>query len=416
MASNAKQEEMELELLKMKKFLKQEKKLRDKRRRQELRRSQRLMDNILQFSILMNSDASNMLRGILPYANMPGLDGFSSSINNFMDFKNMGEVGRIAQTSGNLYLDPKMQAAALQQGQPQGQQGQNLFALGRGPYGANQGGGGGDEQQQGPTLSEIAEKKARKKARKARRKKREKIRRERLRREQEEAAREREKKDYENALDIMNKRADRDADIAHQQLVDERERKRLEEEERLRQERLRKEREEQERLKRELRYEQIWIHYIGICYYYISPLIFFEIIKQKVLRQRSPSYLRQAKNFKKVRPKMVETLRKSMAKWLQGFAKNKDKYNITDNQDIIADYSGSVPRLDQIQKRLDTYILVQLKSMIDIVLKQCDDKGFTKEVMVMLAECYDDRIFPVKNIYWEMEVIRLDFDSFGRLK
>lgn len=89
---------------------------------------------------------------------------------------------------------------------------------------------------------------------------------------------------------------------------------------------------------------------------------------------------------------------------------------MTDNQAIIKEYSASIPRKDQIEDRVSTYILKKFTSLVDTIIKTLNPKEKNQPFFAALVQNFENRTFPVKDIYFEMEVKRMEFDSFGRLK
>jgi cell division GTPase FtsZ len=63
-----------------------------------------------------------------------------------------------------------------------------------------------------------------------------------------------------------------------------------------------------------------------------------------------------------------------LEKWLADFYKNAGKYIVTDNQALIKEYSGSVPRKDQIEDRVSTYVLKKFTDLVDTIVKTLNPK------------------------------------------
>lgn len=97
------------------------------------------------------------------------------------------------------------------------------------------------------------------------------------------------------------------------------------------------------------------------------------------------------------------------------FLKNNDKYKITDNQALIKEY-GQSPAKEHIIKNSMKYVLSKFKMFVDSILKMLTDKYFKKAFAVVLTSCFENREFPINQFYFEMEIKRMPFDFFGRLK
>jgi hypothetical protein len=97
------------------------------------------------------------------------------------------------------------------------------------------------------------------------------------------------------------------------------------------------------------------------------------------------------------------------------FSKKKSTFILTDDVTMIKEYGASVPRDDQKKKRL-TYVHTQLQKLVNTILGSLNEKSINKSIGIALAACFDDKVFPIKDIYFDMEVKRMSFDSFGRLE
>lgn len=229
----------EQKMLRMAKFLAKEKRLREKRRRQELRRSQQMIDSILQFSIMMNSGASNLMQNF----NFPQLQGIQGDLGMFQNMASNNNLGSIGPSGGNLYLDPKHAQAVQQGNSPFGTPGMNSPAPG------SQGG-------KGKSPEELEEERLRKKKRKRRKRKKEKRRRKMLQEQKMREIRERELEDERRAAELMNNKANDNQQLAYDELDRERKLDEEAEKERLRREQEAKDAKELAIRKQEERFEQ----------------------------------------------------------------------------------------------------------------------------------------------------------------
>lgn len=234
--------ESEQKMLRMAKFLSKERKLREKRRRKELRRSQQLIDNILQFSILMNSGTSNFMQSF----NLPQLGGVNQNINMFQNFAPGGnQVGMIGAPTGNLYLDPSLATPQMNPGM-----GGGVVA------GGNNQQGGSNRGRGQKTQEEIENEKLRKRRKRRKERKREKRRRRKAEEEAKKRIADEEAKELENAIDVHVNRGDRLEQEAIKNIQEERERKKREAEEQARLAQDQKDREEAAQRKKLEKMEQ----------------------------------------------------------------------------------------------------------------------------------------------------------------
>lgn len=100
---------------------------------------------------------------------------------------------------------------------------------------------------------------------------------------------------------------------------------------------------------------------------------------------------------------------------MTAFQKNSSVFVVTDDQTLIKEYGESVPRPDQIKKRV-SHIKSNIEGLATILKEILDPKVFTKEAASSLGLMMEDRNFPKKNHFFSMEVIRVQFDTFGRFR
>ena len=89
---------------------------------------------------------------------------------------------------------------------------------------------------------------------------------------------------------------------------------------------------------------------------------------------------------------------------------------ITDNQALVKEYSGSVPRKDQIEERIQSYVLKKFVDLVDLCVGTLGPNEKSQPLFAALVQVFESRNFPIQGQYFEMEVRRMEFDSFGRLK
>jgi hypothetical protein len=54
--------------------------------------------------------------------------------------------------------------------------------------------------------------------------------------------------------------------------------------------------------------------------------------------------------------------------------------------------------------------------LVDVLVAILDPKLKNQAVFAALIQVFENRNFPIQGQYFEMEVKRMEFDSFGRLK
>lgn len=106
---------------------------------------------------------------------------------------------------------------------------------------------------------------------------------------------------------------------------------------------------------------------------------------------------------------------KPISSWMKLFIKNSEKYIITDNQALIKEYGGSVAKDHIIKKRM-AFVQNKFRVLINSIIKTFNDKELKKVFVIILTSCFENRQFPLNDYYFEMEVKRMPFDFFGRLK
>lgn len=267
---------LDTKIVRMAKMLEREKKERRKRERRERNRWKMMMDEMLKWSIMLNSggnfDPSLFSMGFKDFGSNAGID-----------------LSQFQMQSGGGGFSP------LGMG--------GLGAMGGGdPNNPNQQGGGNAQEE----LRRKQEEKLKKKRAKAKARKAEKRRRKQIKEAKLKEIRAREAADLKSAQAIMANKASKNANQAQQELEDERERSRLAEEERIRREKAEKEARELAIRMKAKRNEMLWTHFQGICYHYMAPLIFFETVRAKVSKQKIPSWATQNKVFKGITGVMTE--------------------------------------------------------------------------------------------------------------
>ena len=386
---NHRNRDMDKKLNRMAIFLSKEKKMRERQRRIELKNTQQMMDSILQFSIMMNSGQNDLMKSMLPYTNVPNFGQMGANI--------MGDIGLNGPQLGNMALDPSMQ---------QNLAGGNMY----GPGGAQQ-----QAQQQVDPLEKKKKEEAKKRLKKLKKKAREKkkIKKELERKKKE--VRDREQENLDEAIKYNKQLANKNEQEAIEELDRERRDKNNQEAERIRKEKEAQAERDRKAVEFENRREQLWLHYMGIVYLYMSPLIFFEVTKEKVMRTYIPSTQNQVNSYRFLEAFLTDMMRPKMIKFMQNFVKNSSKFVTTDDQALIKEYKESVPRPDQIKTRVE-YVISTFEDLIGIIKDVLKPDVFPKEKCAILGQAIENRQFPIKNHFLTMEVIRMKFDSFGRIK
>lgn len=102
--------------------------------------------------------------------------------------------------------------------------------------------------------------------------------------------------------------------------------------------------------------------------------------------------------------------------FLQQMIKKTEEYVIIDEQGLLKDYSTSVPRTDQIKSRSERMGL-EMAALIDLIRTELlSEKYIDKPNIVNMGLMTEEFSFPPNKYLYKVEYLRVEFDSFGRLK
>lgn len=100
---------------------------------------------------------------------------------------------------------------------------------------------------------------------------------------------------------------------------------------------------------------------------------------------------------------------------MSNFSKGKEKFIITDDQAMVQAYKASPPKTDQIKLR-SKHTSNQISVLISAVSGALS-QGVVQEMMMDgVGQLIKNRTYLIDGHYHTMEITRLDFDSYGRLK
>jgi hypothetical protein len=101
---------------------------------------------------------------------------------------------------------------------------------------------------------------------------------------------------------------------------------------------------------------------------------------------------------------------------LQQLIKKTEEYVITDEQGLLKDYECSVPRNDQIKARAERMGL-EIAALVDLIrVELLAEKNIDKPNIVNMGLMTEEFSFPPNKYLFKIEYLRIEFDSFGRLK
>jgi len=154
----------------------------------------------------------------------------------------------------------------------------------------------------------------------------------------------------------------------------------------------------------------------------MSPLIYFQDLKSKVLKSKLKSYSEQTKIYEYIESYLFDRnmllnleLSPRLASWMKNLAKKSEMFINTDDRALITEYGFSEPNDVKIKNRTE-YMTQQLSELVEIIKKFASPNQFDPLAATAFASLFENRHFPIKKKFFEMEVMRMQFDSFGRFK